>query len=149
MNAAATARAILPMSILVIEDNPMDVKFLRHVFAHEPGWNPDLIVVEDGEEAIDYLLNPDTPKPDLVVLDLNLPKRDGAEVLTAIRTADHLHGMRVAVFSSSPEDVMRSKLAQANLEADDYINKPIGFEECASLAKRFHQCGDPRLSLDR
>lgn len=149
LNAAAPARGILPMSILVIEDNPMDVKFLRHVFEHEPGWDPELIVVEDGEEAIDYLLNPDTPKPDLVVLDLNLPKRDGAEVLKVIRIADHLHGLRVAVFSSSPEDVMRSKLAQANLEADDYINKPIGFQECASLAKRFHQCGDPSLSRDR
>ena len=143
MNAAALARGVLPVSILVIEDNPLDVKFLQHIFEHEPGWNPELIVVEDGEEAIEYLSNPDVPKPDLVVLDLNLPKRDGTEVLKAIRVADHLYGLRVAVFSSSPEDVMRFKLAQANLQADDYINKPFGFNECASLAKRFHQCCDP------
>ncbi len=143
MSAAAPVRCVVPMHVLVIEDNPLDVTLLRHILEHEPGWNPELIVVEDGEEAIEYLLHPDVPRPDLIILDLNLPKRDGTEVLKVIRIANHLYGVRVAVFSSSPEDVVRSKLAEANVQADDYINKPIGFGECASLAKRFHQCCDP------
>lgn len=123
----------------------MDVKFLRYVFEHEPDWETELIVVEDGEEAIDYLLHPDTPKPDLVILDLNLPKRDGTDVLKVIRIADHLYGLRVAVFSSSPEDVMKSKIAQANLKADDYIRKPVVFDDFSSLAKRFHSCCGPSI----
>jgi CheY-like chemotaxis protein len=132
--------------ILVVEDNPMDVRFLHHILDHEPGWNTEFIVVEDGDEAIDYLSHPDTPKPDLVILDLNLPKCDGIEVLKVIRLSHRLHGLRVAVFSSSPEDVTRAKLEQANVEADDYISKPMGIGECSSLAKRFHRCCDAGLS---
>lgn len=149
MSAPAPVRAVLPTRILVVEDNPMDVKLLRYIFEHEPDWNTELIVVEDGDEAIDYLLHPDTPKPDLVILDLNLPKRDGTDVLKVIRIADHLYGLRVAVFSSSPEDVMKSKVAEVNLEADDYINKPIYFSEFSSLAKRFHQVCDPSFPIDQ
>jgi DNA-binding response OmpR family regulator len=136
---------IQPARILVVEDNPMDVRFLRHVFDHEPGWKTEFIVVEDGDEAIDYLLHPDSAKADLVILDLNLPKRDGTEVLKAIRRADRLYGLRVAVFSSLPEEAIRARLAQANLKADDYINKPIDFSECSSLARRFHRCCDAGL----
>ena len=131
------------MRILVIEDNPLDVTLLRHILEYEPGWDPELIVVEDGEEAIEYLSHPDVPKPDLVVLDWNLPKRDGTEVLRMIRNADHLHGLRVAVFSSAPEDYVRSQLKQANLETDDYIKKPFGIGDCVSLARRFHECCRP------
>jgi DNA-binding response OmpR family regulator len=126
----------------------MDVKFLRYVFEYEPEWNTELIVVEDGEEAIDYLLHPDTPKPDLVILDLNLPKRDGIDVLKVIRIANHLYGLRVAVFSSSPEEVMKSKIAQADVQADDYINKPIDFTGFLALAKRFRLCCDPSSPSD-
>lgn len=135
--------------ILVVEDNPLDVKFLRHIFEHEPGWNTEFIVVEDGDEAIDYLLHPDTRKPDLVILDLSLPKQDGIEVLRTIRLSDHLYGLRVAVFSSSPEELTRSKITQANLKADDYIMKPMGLSEFSSLAKRFHRCCDAGFSVER
>jgi DNA-binding response OmpR family regulator len=141
-------RPVLPARILVVEDNPMDVEFLRFVFEYEPEWKTELIVVEDGEEAIDYLLHPDTPKPDLVILDLNLPKRDGTDVLKAIRIADHLYGLRVAVFSSSPEDAIKHRLAQANVQADDYINKPIDFSGFLALAKRFHRCCNPQFSSE-
>lgn len=143
MTAQATAPAVAPTRILVIEDNPMDVEFLRYVFQHEPEWKTEMIVVEDGEEAIDYLLHPNTLKPDLVILDLNLPKRDGTDVLKVIRIADHLYGLRVAVFSSSPEDVIKSRIAQANLQADDYIHKPIDFSGFLALSKRFRQVCHP------
>jgi CheY-like chemotaxis protein len=146
LSASVTVRCVPPARILIVEDNPLDVDFLRYVFEHEPEWKTELIVVEDGEEAIEYLLHPDTPKPDLVILDLNLPKLDGTDVLKVIRIADQLYGLRVAVFSSSPEDVIRSKIAQANLQADDYIKKPIDFSGFLALSKRFHQCCDAGLS---
>jgi CheY-like chemotaxis protein len=129
-----------PTNILVVEDNPIDVKLLRFLFEQESDWKTEFVVVEDGEEAIDYLMHPDTPKPDLVILDLNLPKRDGTEVIKVIRSADHLYGLRVAVFSSSPEDVMKSKVAGVDVEADAYISKPMDFENFSSIVRRFHQC---------
>jgi chemotaxis family two-component system response regulator Rcp1 len=140
---------IQPTRILIVEDNPMDVKFLQHVFEYEPGWNTEFVTVEDGEEAIEYLLHPDTPKPDLVILDLNMPKKNGIDVLKVIRTTHRFYGLRVAIFSSSPEDVIRSRLGEANLQADDYINKPFGFGECSSLVKRFHHCCDPGSRLSQ
>lgn len=139
------SQQIRPTRVLVVEDNPMDVRFLRHVFEHEPGWKTEFVVVEDGDEAIDYLLHPDSPKPDLVILDLNLPKQDGTQVLKMIRMSDRLYGLRVAVFSTCPEDLIRSRLTAANLKADAYINKPISFDECSSLVQRFHRCCDPGL----
>ena len=131
--------------ILVVEDNPLDVKLLRYLFEHEPNWKTEFIVVEDGEEAIDYLLHPDTPKPDLVILDLNLPKRGGIEVLRTIRDSDRLHGLRVAVFSSYPESALASKMVEAGVKPDAYIQKPIGFSEFSGLVDRFHQCCEPSL----
>ena len=83
---------IQPTRILIVEDNPMDVKFLQHVFEYEPGWNTEFVTVEDGEEAIEYLLHPDTPKPDLVILDLNMPKKNGIDVLKVIRTTHRFYG---------------------------------------------------------
>jgi two-component system, chemotaxis family, response regulator Rcp1 len=126
--------------ILVIEDNPADVQLLRYLFELDPEWNTEFVVVEDGEEAINYLLNRDTPKPDLVILDLNLPKRDGIDVLRTIRDSDRLHGLRVAVFSSFPETAIKAKIGDASLKADAYIHKPMGFSELPGLVGRFHRC---------
>jgi two-component system, response regulator len=142
-----STRPSLVTRILIIEDNPLDVKLLQHIFAYEPEWRTEFVVVEDGEEAIEYLLHPETAKPDLVILDLKLPKRDGLDVLIAIRKSEHLHGVRVVIFSSYPEAIIRSKMALANLHADDYINKPDGFSEFSSLAKRFRQCCDSSMAL--
>jgi DNA-binding response OmpR family regulator len=127
----------------VVEDSPIDVKLLRYLFDLEQEWRTEFIVVEDGDEAIQYLLHRDTPKPDLVILDLNLPKRDGVDVLRTIRNSDQLHGLRVAVFSSSPESATQRKITEASLKADAYIQKPSGFSELSGLVDRFHQCCDP------
>lgn len=118
----------------------MDVLFLRHILDHEPSWRTEFIVVEDGDEALDYLNHPDTLKPDLVVLDLNLPKRDGIELLREIRLCERLYGLRVAVFSCSPEEMIRKRLSDAQVTADEYIHKPTNFESCSTLARRFHEC---------
>lgn len=127
-------------NILVVEDNPMDVRLLRYSFDHDPDWQTEIKVAEDGERAIDCIRSPGDAKPDLVILDLNLPKRDGTEVLKVIRNEISAPYLPVIVFSSSPEDVMKTKVRQANLAADCYVTKPIGLELFSTLTQRFRHC---------
>ncbi|MGI8958519.1 MAG: response regulator [Bryobacteraceae bacterium] len=115
--------------ILIIEDNPMDVRLLHLALESVQDWVIETAVAADGEDAINYLLDPKTSKPDFVILDLNLPKRDGLEVLQVIRITNNLYGLPVVVFSSSTEDVLRTKMQQAKLEAEYYLTKPVGADE--------------------
>ena len=115
--------------ILIIEDNPVDVRLLHLALESVEDWVIETAVAVDGEDAINYLLDPETSKPDFVILDLNLPKRDGLEVLQVIRITNNLYGLPVVVFSSSTEDVLRTKMQQAKLEAEYYLTKPIGINE--------------------
>ena len=115
--------------ILVIEDNPMDVRLLRIALEKVRDWPIAVTVAADGEEAINYLLDGETLKPDLVILDLNLPKRDGLEVLQLIRITDYLYGLPVVMLSSSPEDVVKAKIANAHMEAELYLTKPASVSE--------------------
>jgi CheY-like chemotaxis protein len=119
--------------ILVIEDNPMDVRLLRVALEKVHDWPTDITVAADGEEAINYLLDTQTLKPDLVILDLNLPKRDGLEVLQLIRITDYLYGLPVVMLSSSPEDVVKAKIANANMEAELYVTKPASVSEFLAI----------------
>ena len=115
--------------ILIIEDNPVDVRLLHVALQSVRDWAIETAVAVDGEEAINYLLDARTSKPDFVILDLNLPKRDGLEVLQVIRITNNLYGLPVVVFSSSTEDVLRTKMEQAKLQAEYYLTKPIGVDE--------------------
>jgi chemotaxis family two-component system response regulator Rcp1 len=114
--------------ILVIEDNPMDVRLIRLALESVRDWPTELTVAVDGEEAINYLLHPGNSKPDLAILDLNLPKRDGLDVLRIIRITDFLYGLPVIVLSASSEDAIRTKMEEANLEAECYLTKPVGVD---------------------
>jgi two-component system, chemotaxis family, response regulator Rcp1 len=115
--------------ILVIEDNPMDVRLVRIALEKVHDWPTAITVAADGEEAINYLLDAEILKPDLVILDLNLPKRDGLEVLHLIRITDYLYGLPVVMLSSSPEDVVKAKIANANMEAELYLTKPASVSD--------------------
>lgn len=123
----------------------MDVRLLRYSFDRNPDWPTEITVAENGEEAIHSLLSPSAAKPDLVILDLNLPKKDGTEVLRVIRTESSAPDVPVIVFSSSPEDVIRTKVNKANVRADCYITKPMGLELFADLAYRFRNCYEGAL----
>lgn len=124
----------------------MDVRLLRYSFDHNTDWQTEIKVAENGEEAIDCLLSPTEIKPDLVILDLNLPKRDGTEVLKVIRTESSAPNVPVIVFSSSPEDVIKMKISEANLAADCYVTKPVGLELFANLVQRFRHCYEGALN---
>ncbi len=116
--------------IVLAEDNPADVYLIKHALT-TAGINFDLTVFEDGAEALRYLRHEDehtkTSRPDLVLLDLNLPKRPGTDILAAIRSADDMSGVPVAILTSSSSPMDRAKTEQLN--ANCYIQKPLDLDD--------------------
>jgi len=125
-----------PIEILLVEDNPGDVRLVREVFKDAKVAN-NISVAEDGVEAMAFLRKEgkfaDSVRPDLVLLDLNLPKKDGREVLTEIKTDDALKRIPVIVLttSSAEEDIMKSYSAYAN----SYITKPINLSQFIEVVR--------------
>jgi CheY-like chemotaxis protein len=116
------------INVLLVEDDPGDVLMTREAF--EENLHNRLDVVTDGAAALDYLRHEgsyaDAPRPDLVLLDLNLPRRDGREVLQEIKADPSLRHIPVIVLTTSKaeEDVLRSY----QLHANAYVTKPVDFE---------------------
>jgi len=130
--------------ILIVEDNPGDLRLIRLALSETPGWPVTVSVARDGEEAIS-LLESRTPEPDprrldLVILDFNLPKRSGTEVLRTIRQSDRLFRLPVVVLSSSPEHFLRAKIQDAQLEANCYLTKPPDLDEFLQLGPHIREC---------
>ena len=107
--------------VLLVEDDPGDVVMTQEAFV-DGGLNGTLHVTRDGIEAMEFLRNAEEPRPDLVLLDLNLPRMAGHEVLAAIRADDALTQLPVVVLttSSAQDDVERSY----RLHANAYVTKP-------------------------
>lgn len=127
-----------PTRILLIEDNPIDVRLIRLALEAEESWNTTIEVVNDGEEAIKHLAA-NTTKIDLILLDLNLPKRDGTEVLKNVRSTAGLQAVPVIVLSSGPEDMMRGQMRGLDGIASSYISKPVGVKEFLELGPRIRR----------
>jgi len=125
-----------PIEILLVEDNPGDVRLTQEILK-EGNIHSHLNVVDDGEKAIAFLLRSGSyihaPDPNLILLDLNLPRRGGLEVLEVVKTSDHLKHIPVIVFTTSQaeEDVMRAY----NLHANCFITKPIDLEQFTQRVK--------------
>ncbi|MBN1167201.1 MAG: response regulator [Methanospirillaceae archaeon] len=118
------------IEILLVEDNPGDVRLTREGLKEAKMVN-NLHVVMDGVEAMDFLYKrgkyTDAPRPDMILLDLNLPKKDGREVLAEIKADDDLKRIPVVVLtvSQAEEDIMKTY----NLHANCYISKPVDFDQ--------------------
>jgi two-component system, chemotaxis family, response regulator Rcp1 len=118
------------IDILLVEDNPGDVDLTKEALVGAKVCNR-LHVAEDGEQALDFLLQrgpyADAPRPDLILLDLNLPKKDGREVLEEIRANDALTEIPIVILTTSEadEDVARAYRLHANC----YITKPVSFTQ--------------------
>ncbi len=116
-------------SILLVEDNPADADLTREAFEINQQ-EVDLSVVLDGVDAIDFLHKrerfKDVAEPDLVLLDLNLPRKGGREVLAEMKTSDSLRRIPVVILSSSEDE--RDILQSYELGANCYISKPVDFE---------------------
>lgn len=132
MNNARTR----PVHVLLVEDNPGDIRLTQEAF-REGNIEVDLSVVTDGEAAIDYLRSAYDNAPDLVLLDLNLPKRNGRQVLEAIRTDPHLRKMPVLMLSTS--DAQQDIVHSYNLNANCYIKKPFDFDEFSNIIKQIEE----------
>jgi two-component system response regulator len=126
----------VPVSILLVEDNPGDVRLLREAF-REARVGSMLYRVEDGVEALAFLRRQGkhraAPRPDLILLDLNLPRKDGREVLTEIKLDDDLKGIPVVVLTSSPEE--QDLLRTYSLGANYYLTKPVGLDQLAEVIR--------------
>lgn len=126
--------------ILIVEDNPADVYITRMALAKEMSF--EAVVVDDGAPAITYLNSDppyqDTPKPDLVILDLNLKTVDGLHVLRWIRARPDLNRLPVVVLSSFPPDAQHDAAAQASC----YIQKPGNLDEYLQIGRTIRECLD-------
>jgi CheY-like chemotaxis protein len=117
------------VDILLVEDNAGDIKLTRKAFENAALRN-DIDVVTDGVEALRYLRREaeyaDAPRPDLVLLDLNLPKKNGDEVLEAVKSDDDLSRIPVVILTSSEaeSDIVRTY----DLHANAYLTKPVTFD---------------------
>jgi CheY-like chemotaxis protein len=118
-----------PIDVLLIEDDPGDELITREAFEHNKIDNT-LHVARDGEEGLDYLYQrgqySDAPRPDLVLLDLNLPKYDGRQLLEKIKSDPDLCHIPVVVLTTSAaqEDILRSY----KLHANAYVTKPVDLD---------------------
>jgi chemotaxis family two-component system response regulator Rcp1 len=116
--------------ILLVEDNPGDVRLTMEALKEGKILN-EVSVVSDGVEALAYLRHErgyaDAAKPDLILLDLNLPKKDGREVLEEIKNDDDLKTIPVVVLTTSAAE--RDILRAYNLHANCYITKPVDLDQ--------------------
>lgn len=121
-----------PITIFLAEDNRGDAYLVREAL-NEHGLPHQLIVAEDGDRAAELLetFGKAEPCPDLILLDLNLPKRDGTEVLRLFREHPECHNIPVIVITSS--DSPRDRSRAAELSANYYFRKPSVFEEFMEL----------------
>lgn len=128
-----------PITILIADDDPDDRQLAREAFEENHLAN-DLRFVEDGEELLDYLhqrgkySNPkDAPWPSLLLLDLNMPRKDGREALQELKQDARFRGIRVVIMTTSKaeEDVVRSY----DLSAASYITKPVTFDRLVEVVK--------------
>jgi DNA-binding response OmpR family regulator len=121
-------------TIFLIEDNPADVELFR-LALKEAGVECDLVLFDDGRDVIDYIRNADTSvsesAPDLMILDLNLPKNDGLEILQVLRNTLHFAKVLIAVLSSSSSARERASLAEFQIR--EFIVKPPNLEEYLNI----------------
>jgi chemotaxis family two-component system response regulator Rcp1 len=125
-----------PIEVLVVEDSPADARLTEEAF-HEVRASNHLNVVNDGIEALDFLRrrgkHSQAPRPDLILLDLNLPGKRGSEVLEEIKTDPGLRRIPVMMLSSSRED--RDMQRAYELHANCYIEKPLDFDHYLDVVR--------------
>lgn len=123
--------------ILLVEDNPIDVKATLRA-AKNLKISNTIDHVADGDDAITYLTSGQNPRPDLVLLDLNLPGRDGHDVLAVMKADDNLRRIPVVILTTSANDA--DVLGAYDLGANAYVNKPIsldGWQQVVSQIEGF------------
>jgi CheY-like chemotaxis protein len=128
--------SVEPIQILLVEDSPQDVELAREVLDETRVLN-EVHVVTDGEAAMDFMRGlgeyAGSPRPDLVLLDLNLPRKDGREVLHEIKADPVLRRVPVIVLTTSAEE--RDVLRAYDDHVNAYIQKPLGLDAFVTVAQ--------------
>lgn len=129
-----------PIEVLLVEDDPGDTLMIKEAFEDNKVRNR-LSCVTDGVQALEFLHregeHADAPRPDLILLDLNLPRKDGREVLAEIKGDDELGTIPVVILTTSQaeEDVLRSY----KLHANAYVTKPVDFERFIEVVRQIDE----------
>ena len=127
---------VRPIEILLVEDNPGDIRLTKEALKEAKVLNT-LTVVQDGVEALTCLRQrgkyADAKRPDLILLDLNLPKKDGREVLAEIKNDEALKFIPVVILTTSQDE--QDVLKSYGLHANCYITKPVELEQFISVVK--------------
>ena len=125
-----------PVEILLVEDNEGDVRLTKEALKEAKVRN-NLHVARDGIEAMEFLQrngkNADAVRPDLILLDLNLPRMDGREVLAQVKADNDLRRIPVVILTTSKDD--EDILKTYDLHANCYITKPVGLEQFITVVK--------------
>jgi two-component system, chemotaxis family, response regulator Rcp1 len=127
---------IRPIEILLVEDSPSDAEFTIEALK-EAKMRNHLSLVEDGVQAMEFLRHQgkyaQAPRPDLIMLDLNLPRKDGREVLAELKADNNLQTIPVVVLTTSraEQDVLRAYQLHANC----YITKPVDFQQFLNVVR--------------
>lgn len=131
---------VKPVEILLVEDNPGDVRLTVEALKEGKVLNR-LSVVQNGVEALAFLRREgqyaNAPRPHLILLDLNLPKKDGREVLAEIKTDDHLKRIPVVILTTSQAE--RDVLKSYSLHANCYITKPVDLDQFIAVVKSIEE----------
>jgi CheY-like chemotaxis protein len=131
---------IKPINILMAEDSPSDADLAREAFKNGKLMN-GLFIVPDGVEAMAYMRKEgkyaNEPRPDIIVLDLNMPKKDGRQVLAELKQDPVFRHIPVVILTTSEDeaDVMKSY----ELQASCYVTKPMDFDKFLEIAKQIKQ----------
>lgn len=137
------------MTIFLAEDNPADVYLLREALAACTSDEITVVVAQDGEEALDFVGRrgpfENAVRPDLIILDLNLPKSDGSDVLRGIRESNELRSVPVVILTSS--DSPRDRAAAERLGANHYITKPSDLDAFLALGGQLLSFAASRTSV--
>jgi CheY-like chemotaxis protein len=140
--------AVRAAEILLVEDNPADIRLTQEVF-EEMGIPHRVHIARDGEEALAMIRRQGAharlPEPDLVLLDLNLPRKDGREVLAEVKSDPKLNHIPIVVLSTSRAE--RDVLACYHLHANCYLQKPVDFEAFATLIRGLEDFWFGKVSL--
>jgi CheY-like chemotaxis protein len=133
-------RSLKAVDVLLVEDNPADVRLIEEALCYE-GRPKRLTVARDGAEALEILRGQGAPepgyRPHLILLDLNLPRRSGREVLAEVKADPALRTIPVIVLTTSDAD--EDVQAAYGLQANSYVVKPVGFDEFTGLARALEE----------
>lgn len=128
------------IEILLVEDNPGDVRLTREALREGKVLN-NLNVVTDGQEAVEFLRREgeygNVPRPDLILLDLNLPKKDGREVLAEIKADESLRRIPIVVLTTSQAE--KDVIQTYNLGVNCYITKPVDLDQFIYVVKSIEE----------